>query len=192
MTAKTTKKADVQEFAKAGVEQIEAAVKTSQENAEKAFKAGKENADKAYKAGADVLTENVEKFYSTTKEQWVKVLPTMGPKLDEMADWTKGNLDAFLTASEIAKKGAETIANEMATFKQAAMSDAAAAAKDLMAVKSYPELVEMQTEKVRGAFDKVVAETTKISEMSATLATEVSEPLQARWAKFGESFRPSA
>jgi len=192
MTAKTTKKADAQEFAKAGVEQIEAAVKTSQENAEKAFKAGKENADKAYKAGADALTENVEKFYAAAKEQWVKVWPTMGPKFDEMADWSKGNLDAFLAASEIAKKGAETMAEEVAAFNQAAMDDAASVAKDLMASKSYPEFVEKQTETVRGAFDKMVAETTKFSEMSATLATEVSEPLQARWAKFGESFRPAA
>ena len=120
MTTKGTKKPDAQEFAKAGVEQFEAAVKTSQENAEKAFKAGKENADKAYKASADVLTDNVEKIYVAAKEQMTKVWPTMGVKMDEMTEWSRGNLDAFLAASEIAKKGAEAMAEEMIAFNQAA------------------------------------------------------------------------
>lgn len=192
MTTKSSKKADAAEFTKAGVEQFEAAVKTGKENAEKALKASKDNADKAYKAGADALSENVEKFYATATEQWTKMWPTMGPKLDEMADWSKGNLHAFLAASEIAKKGAETMAEEVAAFNQSALAEATATAKDMMNVTSYPEYVEKQTKTVRGAFDKVVAETTKFSEMSATLATEVSEPLQARWMKIGETFRPTA
>ena len=81
---------------------------------------------------------------------------------------------------------------EVSAFNQAAMADAAAAAKDMFSVNSYPELVQKQTESVRSAFDKMVAETTRMSEMSATLAAEVSEPLQARWAKVNEAFRPAA
>lgn len=192
MTARTAKKAEAKDFAKAGVEQFEAAVKSGQENAEKALKAGKENVDKAYKAGADALSENVDKFYAAAREQYAKAWPTMAPKIDEVAEWNKGNLDALFAASEIAKKGAETMAEEVAAFNQAAMADAAAAARDMIAVKSYPELLQKQTESVRSAFDKMVAETTKISEMSASLATEVSEPLQVRWAKVGETFRPAA
>ena len=192
MTARTAKKAEAKNFAKAGVEQFEAAVKSGQENAEKAFKAGRENVDKAYKAGADALSENVDKFYAAAKEQYAKAWPTMAPKIDEVAEWNKGNLDALFAASEIAKKGAETMVEEVAAFNQAAMADAAAAAKELIAVKSYPELVQKQTESVRSAFDKMVAETTRMSEMSVTLAAEVSEPLQARWAKVNEAFRPAA
>ncbi len=191
-TARTAKKAEAADFAKAGVEQFEAAVKTGQESAEKAFRAGKENVDKAYRAGADALTENVDKFYAAAKEQCSRMWPTMAPKIDEMADWNRGNLDALFAASEIARKGAETMAGEVVAFNQAAMADAAAAAKDLVAAKSYPELLQKQTETVRSAFDKLVAETTSLSEMSATLATEVSEPLQARLAKIGEAFRPAA
>ena len=192
MTARTAKKPEAKDFAKAGVEQFEAAVKSGQENAEKAFKAGKENVDKAYQAGADALGENVEKFYAAAKEQYARAWPTMAPKIDEVAEWNKGNLDALFAASEIAKKGAETMVGEVAAFNQAAMADAAAAAKDMFSVKSYPELVQKQTESARSAFDKMVAETTRISEMSASLAAEVSEPLQARWAKVNEAFRPAA
>ncbi len=192
MTARTTRKAEANEFAKAGVEQFEAAVKTGQESAEKAFKTGKENVDKAYKAGADALTENADKFYAAAKDQYAKAWPTMAPKIDEVAEWSKGNLDALFAAGEIAKKGAETMTGEIVAFNQAAMAEAAAAAKDLIAVKSYPELLQKQTESVRTAFDKMVAETTRISEMSASLATEMSEPLQARWAKVSEIFRPAA
>ena len=192
MTARTAKKAEANDFAKAGVEQFEAAVKSGQENAEKALKAGKENVDKAYKAGADALSENVDKFYAAAREQYAKVWPTMTPKIDEVAEWNKGNLDALFAASEIAKKGAETMAGELAAFNQAVLADATAAARELIGVKSYPELVQKQTESARGAFDKAVAETTKISEMSASLAAEVSEPLQARWAEANEAFRPAA
>ncbi|MYK57889.1 MAG: phasin family protein [Rhodospirillaceae bacterium] len=190
MTARTAKKAEAKDFAKAGVEQFEAAVKSGQESAEKALKAGKENVDKAYQVGADALSENVDKFYAAAREQYARVWPTMAPKIDEVAEWNKGNLDALFAASEIAKKGAETMAGELAAFNQAALADAAA--KDLISVKSYPELVQKQTESVRSAFDRVVAESTKISEMSASLASEVSEPLQARWAKVSEAFRPAA
>ena len=192
MTARTAKKAEAKDFAKAGVEQFEAAVKSGQENAEKAFKAGKENVDKAYRAGADALSENVEKFYAAARDQYAKVWPTMAPKFDEVAEWNRGNLDALFAAGEIARKGAETMTEELAAFNRATMADAAAAARDQISVKSYPELVQKQTESVRSAFDKMVAETAKISEMSATLATEVSEPLQARWAKVSEAFRPAA
>ena len=107
--------------------------------------------------------------------------------MEQKATW-----DALFAAGEIAKKGAETMAGEIVAFNQAAMAEAAAAAKDLIAVKSYPELLQKQTESVRTAFDKMVAETTRISEMSASLATEMSEPLQARWAKVSEIFRPAA
>ena len=192
MTARTAKKAEAKDFAKAGVEQFEAAVKSGQESAEKAIKAGKENVDKAYQAGADALSENVDKFYAAAREQYAKVWPTMAPKIDEVADWNKGNLDALFAASEIAKKGAETMAEELAALNQAALADAAATAKDLISVKSYPELVQKQTESARSAFDRMVAESTRMSEMSASLASEVSEPLQARWAKVSEAFRPAA
>ena len=192
MTARNARKADAGDFAKAGVEQLEAAVKSGQENAEKAFKAGKENVDKAYKAGADALSENVDRFYAAAREQYARAWPTAAPKIDEVAEWNKGNLDALFTASEIAKKGAEAMAEELTAFNKAAMTDAAVAARDLIGVKSYPEFVQKQTESVRSAFDRMVAETTRISEMSASLATEVSEPLQARWAKVSEAFRPAA
>ena len=98
MTARTTRKAEANEFAKAGVEQFEAAVKTGQESAEKAFKTGKENVDKAYKAGADALTENADKFYAAARDQYAKAWPTMAPKIDEVAEWSKGNLDALFAA----------------------------------------------------------------------------------------------
>ena len=135
----TAKKAEASEFAKAGVEQFEAAVKTGQESAEKAFKTGKENVDKAYKAGADALTENADKFYAAARDhlqainKYAKAWPTMAPKIDEVAEWSKGNLDALFAAGEIAKKGAETMAGEIVAFNQAAMAEAAAAAKDLIA-----------------------------------------------------------
>lgn len=199
MTAKTARAAGkaagttgARDFAEAGVEQFEAAVRSGQENAEKALKAGKENVDKAYRAGADALSEGVDKFYAGAREQYARVWPTMAPKIDEVAAWNKGNLDALFAAGEIARKGTETMAGELAAFNQAALADAAAAAKDMIAVKSYPELVQKQTESARGAFDRMVAETARISEMSASLASEVSEPLQARWARVSEAFRPVA
>ncbi len=182
-----------QDFTKfAGVEQMETAVKASKETFEKAMKASKQNADKAYKAGADAVAKSVDGMFAAAKEQVEKAFPQAAPRFDELAELNKGNLDAFLAAGAIAKKGMETMADEVAAYNQTAMEESIAGMKAMMGVKTFQDWIEFQSSYARGMFDKTVANTTKLSEMSAKVASEMAEPMQARFNKVSEKYAKPA
>lgn len=173
-----------QDFTKfAGVEQFEAAVKAGRDTFETALKTGKDAAEKAYKASADTMVKNVDKAYAATKDQVAKAWPEAAPKIEEAAELGKKNLHAAMAAGEIAKKGFEAIAEEVATANQDTVDETLENTKALFAVKSYQEWVELQTKFSRGAFDKAVANTTKLSELAMKVANEVVEPIQAQTSK---------
>jgi phasin family protein len=182
-----------QDFTKfAGVEQMETAVKAGKETFDKAMKASKQNADKAYKAGADAVAKGVDGIFAVAKEQVEKAFPQAAPRFDELAELNKGNLDAILAAGAIAKKGMETMADEFAAYNQEAIEESIAGVKAMLGIKTFQDWVEFQTAYARGVFDKTVANTTKLSEMSAKVATEMAEPMQARFTKVSEKYTKPA
>ena len=138
-----------QDFTKlAGVEQMETAVKASKETFEKAMKASKQNADKAYEAGADAVAKSVDGMFAAAKEQVEKAFPQAAPRFDELAELNKGNLDAFLAAGAIAKKGMETMADEFAAYNQEAVEESIAGMKAMMGVKTFQDWIEFQTRRI--------------------------------------------
>lgn len=176
----------------AGVEQFEAAVKAGQENFEKAVKAGKETQQKAYKASADAVTKGYDKAFALTKEQVEKNFPQMADKFNEFAAFNKETVDAMFSAGAIANKGVETMFDEVAAFNTEALKESVDNTKALFSVKTYQEMVDLQTTLARGAFDRAVAGSTKFSEMFVKLANEVSDPLQSRVKKAADKYTKAA
>lgn len=176
----------------AGVEQFEAAVKAGQDTFEKAVKAGKETQQKAYKASADAVTKGYDKAFEMTKEQVEKNFPQMADKFNEFAAFNKETIDAMFSAGAIANKGMETLMDEVAAFNTETVKESVDNAKALMGVKTYQEIVDLQTKMARGAFDRAVAGSTKFSEMFVKLANEVSDPLQTRVKKATEKYAKAA
>lgn len=180
-------------------EQVQAAVKTGQDNMEKAVKAGsetvqkavkasKENAEKAYKAGTEAFQKGYEQAVAMTSEQVKKAFPQAADKFDEFAAVNKGNIDALFAASEVAAKGFEQIADEMMAYNQKAFETHVATTKAFFECKSLTDLVELQTSYARAAFDRAVAEGTKLSEMTVKVANQAVEPIQVRVNKTMEQF----
>ena len=60
------------------------------------------------------------------------------------------------------------------------MEHAASTAKALVGVKSLREAVDLQTDFAKGNFDKIVAESTKLSETAVKVANDAMEPITAR------------
>jgi phasin family protein len=60
------------------------------------------------------------------------------------------------------------------------METSAQAAKALMGAKTLREAVDLQTDLAKSNFDKFIAESTKLSEMSVKVANEAFEPINAR------------
>ncbi len=178
-----------QDFTKvAGLEQIEAAVKTSQETALKMFKAGKDTAEKLYKAGSDAALKGFEKSTAFTREQVEKTFPQAVTKFDEATAFAKESIDASMASAAVATKGFDALTEEVAAYGKKAAEAGFANVKALQGVKSVQDLVEVQTGFARAAFDMAFAGATKMAELSVKAANEAVEPIQSRVAKVVEKY----
>ena len=110
------------------------------------------------------------------------------PNLDSSAliESQKKNLDALIAANKAALKGNQELLKQQGEMLQQAMADATEAAMSLARSSSPKALAEKQTELVQAAFEKALANSTKLSELvkknqdeiSATINQRVSESLQ--------------
>ena len=178
-----------QDFTKgAGLEQIEAAVKTSQDTALKLFKASKDTATKLYKAGSDAAAKGFDKSTAFTREQVEKTFPQAVSKFDEATNFAKESMDASFASAAVATKGFDAIAEELAAYGKKAAETHFANFRAMSGIKSVQDLFEMQTGFARAAFDSAFAGATKVAEIAVKTANEAVEPLQARVAKAVEKY----
>ena len=180
---------NVQDFPKvAGLEQIEAAVKTGRDSALELFKAGKDTAQKFYKAGSDSAVKGFEKGTAFTREQVEKSFPQAVGKFDEATAFAKESMDASLASAAVASKSFDAIADEFVAYGKKAAETSFANAKALSGVKSFQDLLELQTGFARSAFDTAFAGATKMAELAVKAANEAAEPMQTRVAKAVEKY----
>jgi len=178
-----------QDFTKvAGLEQIEAAVKTSQDTALKLFKASKDTAEKIYKAGSDAALKGFEKSTAFTREQVEKTFPQAVTKFDEATAFAKESIDAGFASAAIATKGFDALADEFVAYNKKAAETSFANMKAFSNIKSVQELLEAQTGFARAAFDTAFAGATKMAELAVKTANEAVEPIQTRVAKVVEKY----
>ncbi len=147
---------------------------------EAAVNAGKETVEAFVKAGTDAANQQYEQAMTATKEQVEKASTTFFKNYDEMASLNKDNIDAVMKSSTIVAKGFESLSKEMMAFAQEAMEANMAAAKKVFGAKNLQEVMDVQSETYRTNFDKLMAESAKLAELSAKVANEAVEPLQAR------------
>lgn len=178
-----------QDFTKvAGLEQIEAAVKTSQDSALKLYKASQDTAQKIYRAGSEATVKGFEKSTAFTREQVEKTFPQAVGKFDEATSFAKEGIDASFASAAVASKGFDAIADEMMAFGKRAAEASFANVKALSSIKSVQDYVEIQTGFARAMFDTAFAGATKVAELAVKTANEVAEPIQGRVAKVVEKY----
>lgn len=178
-----------QDFTKvAGLEQIEAAVKTSQDTALKLFKAGKDTAQKLYKAGSDAAVKGFDKSAAFAREQVEKTFPQAVGKFDEATAFAKESIDAGFASAALANKGFDAIADEVAAYGKKAAEASFANVKALSSIKSVQDLIEVQTGFARAVFDTAFAGATKVAELAVKTTNEAVEPIQTRVSKAVEKY----
>ena len=77
-------------------------------------------------------------------------------------------------------KGMEAMTKEFFTFAQGSMEENVAVAKKMLGAKNVQELFDVSGEVAKSNFDKTLAETAKLTEMSVKVANETFQPLQSR------------
>ncbi|MBI2234014.1 MAG: phasin family protein [Micavibrio aeruginosavorus] len=101
----------------------------------------------------------------------------------EAAFVSKEQMDAFLQCGTLWMKGTEDIVKTCVSLTQDAVEKNTEAVKCLMGCKTLNELTETQTKLVQESFDDLMANATKLSEMSVRLATNSFEPINAQFSK---------
>jgi phasin family protein len=135
--------------------------------------ASKDQMEKAMKAGTDA----VEKAFAMGKDRFEAAVKSV----DEAAKISKDQVEAVVTAGNLASKGFETINAEIMAFTKAQIEDSISAAKAMMGVKTLQELIELQNDFAKSAFEAYTAHTTKVSEVAAKTAQDAFAPINAQF-----------
>ena len=112
--------------------------------------------------------------------------------VEELADLTRGNVEAFVASSKIAAKGVETLSQDAAEYSRKSFEGASAALKSFAEVKSATDFFKLQGDYARSAFDAAVAESARVSETVLKLAGEVAEPINSRYTVAAERVKTLA
>ena len=147
---------------------------------EETFTATQSTMEAAVKAGQDAVQKNLETAFSMTKDQFEKAGGTMFKGFDDVAAFGKDNIDAVVTAGNIATKGWQDLGAAWFAFAKGTVDNNVATMQAMMAVKSPRELVDIQSNYAKSAFDSLVAESSKLSEMGVKVTNDAMAPLSAR------------
>lgn len=132
----------------------------------------KDQVEKAIAAG----TEALEKAFSMSKERFDAV----AKGVDDAAKLSKDQVEAYVSASNVATKGLETINAEVMAFTKTQVEDQISAAKAMMGAKTLQELIELQNGYAKSAFEAYTAHTTKLSEVATKVAQDAFAPINAQ------------
>lgn len=140
-----------------------------------------------------MATKDTQKQVETVAAEAQKTVGESVEKLtrgmEQAASFGQESLDAVVESSRIAVKAHETAGAEVAAFTKKSYEDGLAAAKELAAAKTLPELMEKQTAFARTALEAYVSEATKINDIYVTATREAFAPLNDRFTKAVETAR---
>lgn len=150
-----------------------------------------EAADKA-KDNAAAGAANVKSMTAEAQSRTTDAMHKGMKFVEEVNDFTKGNVEAMVEASKIAARGAEDIAKYTADYARGSVEKANERARRVASVKSPTELLQLQSEFAREAMDSIAQETSKFAEGYLKLLGEIAQPFQNRMALAAEKMKTAA
>lgn len=141
----------------------------AQESIEGLVKASQEQVQKHYDGTVAAATEQLGK----AQEQFAK-------SYEDIAEYSKANVEAFVTSGTILAKGLEDIAKTLAALTRTSLDRYIAVTTASLSVKSVGELTALSTQYAKSSYDTLLADTGLIQELVATVANEALAPISAR------------
>ncbi len=161
-------------------------------------------------AGAKIMNDTIQKTQEATKQvaekateqfraaatkanEQGKVAMEKGARvIEEMADLTRGNVEALVASQKTAAKYVETLSQGAADYSRRSFEEASANLKSFAEVKSPTDFFRLQSEFARSAFDQFVAEGSRVTETVVKMSNDVAEPLASRYAVAQERLKAVA
>lgn len=119
-------------------------------------------------------------IFADASEKGQELVAKSQKAAEEWTEVAKANVEAMVEAGKIAAKGARTIGQDVLASGRDGIEQASDAVKTLAEAKSPTEFFQIQSELARASFDRMVAESSKLTERMVKLAGEAVEPLQTR------------
>ena len=107
---------------------------------------------------------------------------------EELADLARANVEAMVEAGRVAAEGARSIGQNVVATSRDGVEQAADAIRSLAEAKSPTEYLQLQNDFARASFDRLVAESSKLTESFVKLAGEAFQPLSNRASANAERF----
>ena len=107
---------------------------------------------------------------------------------EELADLTRANVEAFVESGRVAAEGARSIGQDVVALSRDGVEQTADVIRSLAEAKSPTEYLQLQGEFARASFDRMVAESSKLTETVVKLAGEAFQPLSNRATANAERF----
>jgi len=142
--------------------------------------ATKESMDTAVKAGQETAVKNFEQAVSLGTEQFDKAGKQFFEGVNDAADFHKANVDAVMAASTTWAKGFEAMGRAWFDYARSSMEQSVGVAKAMMTAKTLKEVVDLQSDYAKTSFDGLLAETTRLQDVTMKTANEAMSPLSER------------
>ncbi len=126
------------------------------------------------------MARTMETKMQNAAEQIEKANEQISNKLHEVAHFNRDNLDATVQTVTVLAQGMKDVNQTVMSSIQQSVQTAMSTGKAMMGVKNLRDLMELQTQFMRTAFDSMMADTTKISEIAVRCSSQVAEPISAR------------
>jgi phasin family protein len=132
------------------------------------------------------VSDRVQAIFGDVNERAKTQLEKNSRILEEVTEFTRGNVEAIVASSKVAARGVETLGQEVAEYGRKSFEEASSALKSFAEVKSPTDFFRLQSDFAKTQFESVVAESSKMSEAMIKLVGEVFEPLSSRYAVAAE------
>ena len=141
---------------------------------------------------AQIAAEQIKTVFGDVNQRAKTAMEKNAKIAEELAEITRGNVEAIVASSKVAAKGVETMSQSAAEFGRKSFENASAAFKSFSDVKSTTDFFKLQGDFARSAFDSAVAESARVSETVLKLAGDVAEPLTSRYTVAAERVKTLA
>ena len=127
-------------------------------------------------------SETIESVVTASSDALKQGLDKAVKSYDNVASFNKATLEALMQSASVTTKGIEALNAETLAFSKQSLEDAVAATKAALTSRSIQELVEVNSDFAKSAFDSYIGQFTKMGDMIVTLAKSAAEPLNGRTA----------
>ena len=159
-----------------------AAVKTAAEATDKL----NERTTQMQNEATHMITDRTQAAFGDMNKRTKTAIEKSQKMVEEMTEFTKGNVEAIVASSKVAARAVETLGQEAAEFGRRSFEDASATVKSFAEVKSPTDFFRLQSEFARTQFDSMVSESSKMSEAMIKLAGQMFEPITSRYSVAAE------